>query len=135
MALNEIILDHFNEKLDITINKKGDVISIDLSNRDTESSIRELMNKFIEYSGGTGEQDEDEFFSFCYDKIEAAFGKGSLIKVFGTEHPNGNMIMYFIIKLSRILSDFKAKSNEAMYKKLEKEFGEKYIKRAQNKSV
>ncbi len=133
MALNEIILDH--EKLDITINKKGDVISIDLSNRDTESSIRELMNKFIEYSSGAYKQDENEFFSFCYDKIETALGRGSLVRIFGIEHPNGNMIMYFIMKLSRILSDFKEKSNEVMYKKLEKEFGEKYIKRAQNKSV
>lgn len=133
MALNEIILDH--EKLDITINKKGDVISIDLSNRDTESSIRELMNKFIEYSSGAYNQDENEFFSFCYDKIETALGRGSLVRIFGMEHPNGNMITYFIMKLSRILSDFKEKSNEAMYKKLEKEFGEKYIKKSQNKSA
>ncbi len=133
MCLNEIIPEH--ENLDITINKKGDVISIDLADRDIESSLHDLMNRFIEYSNGTAKQDENEFFSFCYEKIEAAFGEGSLQRIFGVKHPNSNMVIYFIMKLSKILSDFKKQKSEALYEKLEKEFGKKYIKKAQNKSA
>lgn len=135
---NEIIVD--NERIDIVINKKGENVSLNLSERGVENSLMDLIGEFGKYvrdksDSEPNRQSEDKFFAFCESKIEEAFGRGSIRRIFGVDHPNGNMLLYFVMKLSKIIEKFKSKSTDNLFEKLEKEFGSKYIKKSQNKSV
>lgn len=86
----------------------------------------EVCTKYFDQSQNV---DKESFLTEFEEKIESAFGQGSIHKIFGVDHPDDISIGQFVVELMVLLKKYREDKLKEFCEDAEKKFGSKYINR------
>ena len=92
----------------------------------------EVCTKYFDQNPNT---DKETFLTEFEEKIELAFGEGSVQKIFSVDHPADLSVGQFVVDLMLLLKEYRENKLKEFCKDAEKKFGKKYINRISKQSL